>query len=254
MRKPIIAGNWKMNLDYLQGTDLFLELNKILEDSNFSFNDREVVVIPSFTSIRSIQLASEKSQISYGAQDISANEDGAFTGEVSGSMLKTLGVKYVLVGHSERRQYHSDKCSCVLVKKIKQAFNYGFTPIFCVGEPLEIRQENKQIEHVFSQLEEVLSEFSSDEISKIVIAYEPVWAIGTGETATAEDAEEVCEQIRCYISKNVGEDVALKVRIQYGGSVKSSNAAEIMNKPNIDGLLVGGAALKADEFAKIAQF
>jgi len=255
-RKPIIAGNWKMNLNYLEAIKCLQELNDYLTDANFDFSKEAVVVVPSFTNLRSVQvfLESENSKIAWGSQDISAHEDGAYTGEVSGTMLKPLGVSYVLIGHSERRQYHVDKDPKILIAKISKTIECGFTPIFCCGEGLEVRKENKQIEFVSEQLNSVLKHFSAEDIEKMVIAYEPIWAIGTGETATDEDAQEVCGAIRKWVAQQFSTELADAVRIQYGGSVKSTNASSLMAKPDIDGLLVGGASLKADEFSKIVMF
>lgn len=256
MRKPVIAGNWKMNHNHIEGSDVFIELNDILKEENFTSNEVSAVIIPPFTAIRSISTAAEASGslIAFGAQDISTHDSGAYTGEVSGEMLKALGVKYVLVGHSERREYHNDSDPAILTAKVKQVLKYGMTPIFCCGEALDVRQKKEHITFVQNQLKEVLGNFSTDEISQMVIAYEPIWAIGTGETATSDDAEEVCAAIRQWLNDNIDSQTAEKVRIQYGGSVKPDNAAEIMGKANIDGLLVGGASLKANDFAKIIQY
>jgi triosephosphate isomerase len=252
-RTPLIAGNWKMNLTHVEGIDLTQKLIWNLSDARFNFEAVEVLVIPSFTSIRSIQtvIESEKTGVKYGAQDVSSHDDGAYTGEVSANMLKALGVSYVVVGHSERREYHKESDALVAQKAIK-AQAHDMAPIICVGEPLEIRKEGTHVEYVLRQVEGSIA--GVKDLKHIVIAYEPVWAIGTGEVATPEDAEEVCGAIRRRLAELHGPEIADAIRILYGGSVKSSNVSEIMEKENVDGALVGGASLKADEFAKIARF
>jgi triosephosphate isomerase len=212
-------------------------------------------VLPPFVDLRTVQVAVDagKLPIAYGAQDISAHESGAYTGEVSGAMLSALGCTYAAVGHSERRQYHGET-EQVTNAKVKAAFAAGLVPILCVGEPLEERQSGKHVEYTLAQLEGGIEGISAEQAAKIVIAYEPVWAIGTGEVATPDDAQEVCAAIRDALRALHGDAVADAVRVLYGGSVKSSNVAELMQRADVDGALVGGASLKAEEFAKIAGF
>lgn len=254
-RTPIMAGNWKMNLDHLEAVQLVQDLGSALVDKNYDASKSEAVVIPPFTDIRSIQVLvdSDKLPIAWGAQDISANEDGAYTGEVSGSMLAKLGCSYVVVGHSERRQYHAESDELVNAKA-KKAIEHGLTPIICCGEALEVRRAGKHVEHTVGQIKADLAGIDAADVARLVIAYEPIWAIGTGETATADDAQEVCGAIRKAVEELYDAPTAEAVRIQYGGSVKAGNVVEIMGKPDIDGALVGGASLKADDFAQIATF
>jgi triosephosphate isomerase len=248
-----MAGNWKMNLDWKQALALVEDLGDALKDRDTSLAD--VVVLPPFVDIRSVQTAVDagKYPLAYGAQDLSVHESGAYTGEVSGPMIAALGATYVAVGHSERRQYHGEREEITNAKN-KAALAAGLVPIFCVGEPLEERQAGKQVEYTLAQVEGGLEGLSAEQVAGLVIAYEPVWAIGTGEVATPDDAQEVCGEIRDWIRTRFGDEVADATRILYGGSVKSSNVGELMQKPDVDGALVGGASLKADEFAKIARF
>nr|WP_245354532.1 triose-phosphate isomerase [Brachybacterium sacelli] len=248
-----MAGNWKMNLDWKQGLALVEELGDQLKSVD---TDRvEVVVLPPFVDIRTVQtvVEADKLPIGYGSQDISAHESGAYTGEVSGAMLKALGATYTTVGHSERRQYHAETEE-VTDAKVKASFDAGLTPILCVGEPLEERQAGKHVEYTLAQLEGGIASLSAEQAKQIVIAYEPVWAIGTGEVATPDDAQEVCAAIRDALRALHGDEVADAVRVLYGGSVKSSNVVELMGKEDVDGALIGGASLKAEEFARIAGF
>lgn len=252
-RTPLMAGNWKMNLDWKQGLALVEELGEALREVDL--DAVEVAVLPPFVDIRSVQTAVDAGRlpIAYGSQDISEHESGAYTGEVSGPMLTALGCTYATVGHSERRQYHHET-EQITNAKVKAAFAAGLVPILCVGEPLEERRAGKHVEYTLAQLEGGIEGLSAQDAEKIVVAYEPVWAIGTGEVATPEDAQEVCHEIRELLRVNYGDEVADAVRVLYGGSVKSSNVAEIMAKDDVDGALVGGASLKAEEFAKIAGF
>ncbi|MDN5900499.1 MAG: triose-phosphate isomerase [Brachybacterium sp.] len=252
-RTPLMAGNWKMNLDWKQGLALVEELGDQLK--GFNTDKVETVVLPPFVDIRTVQVAVDagKLPIAYGAQDISAFESGAYTGEVSGAMLKALGATYVAVGHSERRQYHGED-EQVTSAKVKAAFAAGLTPILCVGEPLEQRQAGNHVPYTLAQLNGGIDGLSAEQLAKIVIAYEPVWAIGTGEVASADDAQEVCHALRESLREQHGDVVAEAVRVLYGGSVKSSNVGELMGKADVDGALVGGASLKAEEFAKIAGY
>jgi triosephosphate isomerase len=252
-RLPLIAGNWKMNNNHLEAIALVQKLAFALNDKDY--DKAEVVVLPPFTDLRSVQtlVDGDKLKIVYGAQDISAHEKGAYTGEVSGSMLAKLDCSYVLVGHSERREYHREDDALVNTK-VKAAFANGIVPILCVGEGLEVRKAGQQVGHVLAQLDGALKEVPAEQAERIVVAYEPVWAIGTGEVATPEDAQEVCSAIRARLAELYSPEVAGAVRVLYGGSVKGDNAPGIMAKDDVDGALVGGACLKADEFVKIIRF
>ncbi|MDM8084067.1 triose-phosphate isomerase [Cellulomonas cellasea] len=254
-RIPLIAGNWKMNLDHNEAIHLVQKLAWTLKDGKFDYATTEVVVLPSFTSIRSVQtlVDADKLELGYGAQDISQHASGAYTGEVSAAQLSKLGVTYVTVGHSERREYHHETDAIVAAKAVA-AFGAGIVPIVCVGEGLDIRKAGEQVPYTLTQLEGSLAGITAEQAAKVVIAYEPVWAIGTGEVATPEDAQEVCGAIRGKLAELYGQEVADAVRVLYGGSVKSGNVASIMAKPDVDGALVGGASLDAEEFAKIARF
>ncbi len=248
-----MAGNWKMNLNHLEAIAHVQKLAFALADKDYEAV--EVAVLPPFTDIRSVQtlVDGDKLKIKYGAQDISAHDSGAFTGEVSGPMLAKLKCAYVAIGHSERRQYHGED-EAVCNAKVKAAFKHGITPILCVGEGLDVRKAGNQVTHTLAQVDGALQDVPAEQAETIVIAYEPVWAIGTGEVATPEDAQEVCGAIRRRLAELYSQELADKVRIQYGGSVKSGNVAAIMAQPDVDGALIGGAALDADEFVKIVRF
>ncbi|MCI7551282.1 MAG: triose-phosphate isomerase [Actinomycetaceae bacterium] len=254
-RTPLMAGNWKMNMDHLEATALLQKLAWTLKDLKHDFSTVEVAVIPPFTDIRSVQnlVESDELDIVYGAQDVSIHDNGAYTGEISTAMLTKLGCTYVVVGHSERREYHGETNKLV-GQKAKKALDAGIIPIMCCGEALEIRKEGTHVEYVVGQINDMLAQLSAEEVARSVIAYEPIWAIGTGEVATPENAQEVCSAIRAKVADMFDEATAQAVRIQYGGSVKSSNVVEIMAQPDVDGALVGGASLKADEFAKIVTY
>jgi triosephosphate isomerase len=253
MRKPLIAGNWKMNLNHLEAIAVTQKLSYSLDDKDYDAVD--VVVLPPFTDIRSVQtlIDGDRLRLTYGAQDLSPEASGAFTGDISGSMLNKLGCSYVAVGHSERRAIHNEGDE-IVNRKIKAALANEITPIFCIGEELSIREAGTHVEHVLNQVRNGLKGFHKPDLKKIVFAYEPVWAIGTGKTASAEDAQEVCTAIRIELAKIGSIEIAEAARILYGGSVKSSNIVEIMKQPDIDGVLVGGASLDAEEFARIARF
>jgi triosephosphate isomerase (TIM) len=242
-----------MNLTHLEAILLVQKLAATLTEQQLA--DVEVAVLPPFTALRSVQTAIEgdKIPIRYGAQDLSPYPNGAYTGDISGPMLAKLGCTYVVVGHSERRQYHHEDDELINAK-IKAAFTAGLTPIFCVGEGPEVRESCGHVAHCTSQIDAGLDGLKADQISQLVIAYEPVWAIGTGKTATPEDAQEVCAGIRARIGQVYGTDVADAVRVQYGGSVKAANIAAIMAQPDVDGALVGGASLDAEEFAAICRY
>ncbi len=252
-RKPLMAGNWKMNLNHLEAIAVTQKLAFSLDDKDH--DAVEVAVIPPFTDIRSVQtlIDGDHLRLRYGAQDISEHPNGAFTGEISGTMLSKLGCTYVIVGHSERRQYHQESDSQVNAK-VKVALANAIVPILCVGESLEVRENGEHVEYVLAQLDKGLAGLQPTDMAKIVIAYEPIWAIGTGKVATPEDAQEVCAAIRTRVAELYSGAISQALRILYGGSVKASNVVEIMAQPDIDGALVGGASLDPAEFAKIARF
>jgi triosephosphate isomerase len=252
-RRPLIAGNWKMNLNHFEANLLVQKLAASLNEK--VLNEVEVAVMPPFTDLRTVQTAvdGDKLKILYGAQDISEHKSGAYTGEISGAMLEKLGCTYVLAGHSERRQYHHET-DAVVNAKVKAAFAAGMVPILCVGELEFVREAGDAVSHCVEMLEGGMAGLTAEQVKRMVIAYEPVWAIGTGKTATPDDAEEMCRAARECVAKQFGADVAAEVRIQYGGSVKSSNIAAIMAQPDVDGALVGGASLDAEEFAKIVRY
>jgi triosephosphate isomerase (TIM) len=249
-RKPLLAGNWKMNLNHLEAIALTQKIAFSLSEEQFTKVD--VAVLPPFTDLRSVQtlVDGDRLLLRYGAQDLSPHDSGAYTGDISGVMLAKLGCTYVVVGHSERREYHSEDDATVNAKVIA-AFRNGLTPILCVGETINIREAGEQIAHTTAQLTAALAGVSAEQAQTIVIAYEPVWAIGTGKVATPADAQEVCEAIRQRLASLYQAEVAREVRVLYGGSVKASNAAEILACPDVDGALVGGASLDGAEFAAI---
>ena len=252
-RKPLMAGNWKMNCNHLEAIRLVQDLAFRLTDADYAAVD--VVVLPPFTDLRSVQtlVDGDHLPLGYGAQDISTHDSGAFTGEVSGLMLAKLGCGYVLAGHSERRQYHQEDDSLVNAK-VTAAHRHGLVPVLCVGEPLEVRQAGEHLAHVLAQLAAGLVDLTAEQVATTVVAYEPVWAIGTGEVATPEDAQEVCEAVRGWVSQTVGSDVGQRVRVLYGGSMKGDSAPGLMAQPDIDGGLVGGASLDAEEFMRIIRY
>ena len=253
MRKPLMAGNWKMNLNHLEAIAVAQKLVYSLDDKDYDAVD--VAILPPFTDIRSIQtmVDGDRLRLQYGAQDLSPDASGAFTGDISGSMLAKLGCTFVAIGHSERRAIHLED-DALVNRKIKAALAHELTPIFCVGEDLAIRESGAHVSHVIRQVRAGLEGFHKPELKKIVIAYEPVWAIGTGKTATPEDAQEVCAAIREEIEQIGSSEIAANMRILYGGSVKSANIAEIMKQPDVDGALIGGASLDPEELAKIVKF
>jgi triosephosphate isomerase (TIM) len=251
-RRTLIAGNWKMNMTHLEAIGLVQKLAFTVPGP--VLDTVEMVVLPPFTALRSVQtlVTGDKMSVGYGAQDISFHDSGAYTGEVSGTMLAALGCGYVTVGHSERRQYHGEDDSLVAVKA-QAALRHGITPIVCVGENLEIRRTGGHVEYVRDQGATSLDGLTAEQVAGIVVAYEPVWAIGTGEVATPDDAQEVCGAIRAWLAERFGAEAAASVRILYGGSVKAASTAGILAGPDIDGALVGGASLDADEFAQICR-
>jgi triosephosphate isomerase len=252
-RQPLMAGNWKMNLHHLEAIALVQKLAFSLAPEDF--DAVEVAVLPPFVDLRSVQtlVDGDKLRIVYGAQDLSPHDGGAYTGDISGSMLAKLGCTYVAVGHSERRQYHAET-DAVVNAKVKAAFRHGLTPILCVGEGLEVRQLNGQVDHCVAQVSAALDGVPAEQAAAVVVAYEPVWAIGTGEVATPQDAQEVCGEVRLTLAQRYSQELAEGVRVLYGGSVKSSNVADIMAEPDVDGALVGGASLDAAEFAAICRY
>ncbi|MDA8227005.1 MAG: triose-phosphate isomerase [Desulfitobacterium hafniense] len=249
MRTPIIAGNWKMHKTVAEAVTLVNELKPQVA----GVNGVEVVVCPTFTALDAVAKAIEGTNIALGAQNMYWEEKGAFTGEISPVMLKEIGCKYVILGHSERRQFFGETDETVN-KKVKAAFAHGLIPIMCVGELLEEREAGVTEKVVKTQTEGGLAGLSPDLVKQIVIAYEPVWAIGTGKTASSQDAQQVIAYIRQVVAGLYGPEVAAEVRIQYGGSVKADNSGELMAQPDIDGALVGGAALEAGSFGGIVRF
>lgn len=253
LRKPLMVGNWKMNLNHLEAIALVQKLSFSLRPQDYDVVD--VAVLPPFTDIRSIQtlVDGDRLRLTYGAQDVSELDSGARTGDVSGLMLAKLGCSYVLVGHSERRAFHRESDELVN-EKLKAALRHGITAILCVGEPIEVRQQGLQIEHCVSQLQAGLDSLTAEQVSKIVIAYEPIWAIGTGQVATNDDAQEVASALRQAVQQAFGVEVAAGLRVLYGGSVNASNTPGIMAQEDIDGALVGGASLDAEVFARVVRY
>lgn len=254
-RVPLMAGNWKMNLNHQEAVVLVQKLAWTLSDKKHDYGKAEVAVLPPYTDIRSVQtlVDGDHLDIRYGAQDVSVHDEGAYTGEISAAMLAKLGCSYVCVGHSERREYHHEDDALVNAKAHK-ALAAGIVPIVCVGEGLDVRQAGEQVPYTLAQIDGSLAGFSAEQVAGLVIAYEPVWAIGTGEVATPDDAQEVCAAIRSRIAEVHGDEAAAAVRILYGGSVKAANVAGIMAKADVDGCLVGGASLQVEEFGGICRF
>ena len=251
-RRPLMAGNWKMNLNHLEAISLVQKLAFSMTEQQLS--DVEVVVLPPFVDIRSVQtlVAGDKLLIGYGAQDLSPYQSGAYTGDISGPMLAKLGCQYVVVGHSERRQYHHEDDALVNAK-VKAALANNIAPILCVGEGLTVREAGEHVPYTLAQLDAALDKVKPDQAEKIVVAYEPVWAIGTGKTATPEDAQEVIGAIRTRLAEQYTGAMADRARVLYGGSVKYDNVAAIMEQPDIDGALVGGASIEAEGFVRICR-
>ena len=254
-RIPLMAGNWKMNLDHQQAAHLVQKLAWTLQDAKHDYDAVEVALLPPFTDLRSVQtlIDGDKLHLRFGAQDLSSHDAGAYTGDVSGVMLAKLGCTYVVVGHSERREHHHED-DAVVNAKLQAAYRHRLTPILCVGEGLPVRQAGEAVPYCTAQLVAALAGLTAEQVTSIVVAYEPVWAIGTGEVATPEDAQEVCEQLRRTLAELYSDTIADGVRILYGGSVKAANVAGIMAQPDVDGALVGGASIDAAEFASIARF
>jgi triosephosphate isomerase len=251
-RRTLIAGNWKMHMTHLEAIGLVQKL--VFTAPEAALDLTEAVVLPPFTALRSVQtlVTGDKLAIGYGAQDLSAHDSGAYTGEVSGAMLAALGCGYVTVGHSERRALHAET-DAVVAAKAQAALRHGVVPIVCVGEGLDVRRAGEHVSFCTTQIDASLDGLSAAQVAGLVIAYEPVWAIGTGEVATPEDAQEVCGALRARLAERFGPETAASVRILYGGSVKAASTAGILAGPDIDGALVGGASLDADEFAQICR-
>jgi len=254
-RTPLMAGNWKSNLNHQEAVVLVQKLAWILQDKRHDFSRAEIAVIPPFTDLRSVQtlVDGDRLKVVYGAQDVSVHDGGAYTGEISAAMLAKLGCTYVVVGHSERREYHGEDDATVAVKA-KNTLASGMTPIVCVGEGLDVRQAGEHVAYTLAQVDGALAGLTAEQVAGLVIAYEPVWAIGTGEVATPADAQEVCAAIRGRLAETSAPEAAESARILYGGSVKATNIASVMAQSDVDGALVGGASLKADEFAAIGRF
>ena len=249
MRKPIIAGNWKMNNTIAAGTQLIKDLAPLVAD----VTDVDIVACPTSTALAAVTAAAKGTKIHVGAQNVHWEKSGAYTGEISTEMLNEIGVEYCVLGHSERRDYFGETDEGVN-KRAHAAFAAGITPIICCGESLEIREAGTYLDFVAGQIKAALEGFKADEVAKLVIAYEPIWAIGTGKTATFEQAEEVCAHIRKTVAEKFNQSAADAIRIQYGGSVKPATIKGLMEKPNVDGALVGGASLKAVDFSQIVNF
>jgi triosephosphate isomerase len=252
-RVPFIAGNWKMNLDHLQAIAFVQKLAWSLKDARHDYSTTEVAVFPPFTDLRSVQtlISADKLDLKFGAQDVSVHESGAYTGEISAAFLKTLDVPYVIIGHSERRTLHAETDE-IVAGKVAASLKHGIVPVICVGETAEDLELHGPSAVPVAQLRAALAQASG--AKDIVVAYEPVWAIGSGQAATPEQAEQVAAQLRLVLVEVLGDDVAAATRILYGGSVKSGNIAGFLRQPNVDGALVGGASLDIAEFASIAQF
>ncbi|MCY7343815.1 MAG: triose-phosphate isomerase [Pseudonocardia sp.] len=250
VRMPLIAGNWKMNCNHLEALALVQKLAFGLPEKYY--DKVEVVVLPPFTDIRSVQtlIDGDKLKMVHGAQDLSPHDSGAYTGDVSGAMLAKLGCRYVVVGHSERREIHGEDDS-VVNRKVHAAVRHGIVPILCVGEGLDVREAGDHVAYTTRQLATALGKVQSQHVQSLVIAYEPVWAIGTGRVASAADAQEVCAALRGAVAATFGEAIAAGVRVLYGGSVKAKNVGEIVAERDVDGALVGGASLDAEEFARL---
>jgi triosephosphate isomerase (TIM) len=252
MRKKIIAGNWKMNADKSEAVALINGILDQYEEFNLSAR-KEVVIAPPFPYVHYCSsMFVSYPHLFAAAQNCSEHENGAYTGEVSALMLASLDVKYIIIGHSERRLYFKED-DVMLLSKIKQVLHHQLTPVFCCGEPLEIREQQNHFQHIFTQLQQCIFQLSEAEINRLVIAYEPVWAIGTGRTATPEQAEEVHAFIRNKLAEHYNQSVADNMTILYGGSVNAKNASDLFSSKHIDGGLVGGASLKADEFCSIIK-
>jgi triosephosphate isomerase (TIM) len=247
-RKPLIAGNWKMNLNHFEAIALVQKIAFSLPEKYFAKVD--VTVLPPFTDLRSVQtlVDGDKLKLTYGAQDVSRHDSGAYTGEISGAFLAKLGCTFAVVGHSERRTYHRED-DALVAAKAAAALKHGLVPIVCIGEGLEIREAGNHVTHCTEQLKGSLAGLTAEQIATVVVAYEPVWAIGTGRVASSADAQEVCAAIREQLAELSSADMAAGVRVLYGGSVNAKNVGEIVAQQDVDGALVGGASLDAEQFA-----
>jgi triosephosphate isomerase len=251
MRKKIVAGNWKMNLDYNEGLALFSEITNMVKDE--ITGKQEAVVCSPFVHLHSlVQMAKGYDKVSVGAQNAHQAESGAYTGEISAKMIKSIGVEYVILGHSERRQYFGED-NALLAKKTDTALKHGLKPIFCIGETLGEREAEEHFRIIKSQLVEGVFHLDSEHFAKLVIAYEPVWAIGTGKTASSDQAQEIHAFIRTEIAAKYGQEIANDMTILYGGSCNPKNAPELFAQPDIDGGLIGGASLKSRDFVDILR-
>lgn len=252
-RTPFLAGNWKMNLDHLQAVAFVQKLSWSLKDASHENGSVEVGVFPPFTDLRSVQTLIDADRIAFslGAQDLSVHDSSAYTGEISGQFLSKLRVKYVIVGHSERREYHAETDE-VVAAKVQAALKHGLVPVICVGETADDLEKHGASAVPVGQLERALDGVKAD--AEIVVAYEPVWAIGSGQAATPQQAQEVCARLRELVSAKLGADAAARTRVLYGGSVKAANIASFMREPDVDGALVGGASIVVDEFASIIRY
>jgi len=250
-RKPLIAGNWKMNLNHFEAIALVQKIAFSLPDKYFDKVD--VTVIPPFTDLRSVQtlVDGDKLRLTYGAQDLSQHDSGAYTGDISGAFLAKLGCTFAVVGHSERRTYHHED-DALVAEKAAAAFRHGLTPIVCIGEQLEVREAGNHVEFCTDSLRGSLAGLSKEQLAGVVIAYEPVWAIGTGRVASAADAQEVCEAIRRELGALASAEAADGIRVLYGGSVNAKNVGEIVAQKDVDGALVGGASLDGEQFATLS--
>lgn len=253
-RIPLVAGNWKMNFDHREATYFVQKLAWLLRDTKFDHKRCEVALFPSFTSIRSVQVLVEADhlRIRYGAQSVSVTSQGAFTGDVSADMLAHLGCSYVIVGHSERRKYHPED-DANIVDQVRAVLAAGMQPILCVGESFEERRQGIELDFAVGQVNDVTRDLSDEEASKLIVAYEPVWAIGTGMVATPQSAQDAARAIRDHMQARFGAATAQSVRILYGGSVTSRNAVQLITQPDVDGFLIGGASLDPEELALIAR-
>ncbi len=255
MRTPIVIGNWKMNFDHFEATYFVQKLVWLLRDAHFDYSTCEVALTPPFTSIRSVQVLVEadKLKLQYGAQTVSVTTQGAFTGDVSADMLSQLGCTYVIVGHSERRKYHPDD-DANLVDQVRAVIAAGMKPILCVGEGYDERRQGIELEYAVGQVSDITRDLGAEEAAQMLVAYEPVWAIGTGLVATPQSAQDAAHAIRNHFVDVYGEKIAQQVRILYGGSVTSANATQLITQAkDMDGFLVGGASLDADEFSTIVR-
>lgn len=254
-RTPLMAGNWKLHKDHLEATHHVQKLAWTLRDANHDHATVEVAVLPPFTALRSVQtlVQADDLPIRYGAQDVSAHDGGAHTGEVSAAMLAALGCAYVTVGHSERRENHGET-DALVAAKAAAAIRHGVTPIVCVGEMLDVRDAGDHVSYTVAQLEGSLAGLTAEQVAGAVVAYEPVWAIGTGRVCDPDDAQEVAAAIRGWVTATHGEGAGRDVRVLYGGSVKPGNVAAIMRRADVDGALVGGASLEVDDFAAIVRY